>query len=312
MLRLARSVSVVICAYSDERRIQLQAALDSVLRQSVKPFEVLAVIDHNDKLRDEIAAAYPHIRVVANTRNKGLSGARNTGLEVVRGDIVAFLDDDAIADVDWLKHMLNLYEDESVIGSGGHVTPLWPARRPSWLPEEFDWVVGCSYRGQPESVAAIRNPIGCNMSFQRELHVAIGGFREGIGRTANDAAGCEETEFFIRAHQAFPDRKVLYDPSIKVQHQISPERTTWSYFCKRCLAEGRSKTMMVDRVGSGRGLASERSYVVRVLPRGVLRGLKDTILGRNLWGAAKAAGIVAGLALTAWGYSSARWLAAES
>ena len=311
MLNRIPPVSVIVCAYSDERRLQLQAALDSVLRQSVEPFEVIAVIDHNDKLREVIAAAYPQVRVVANTRQKGLSGGRNTGLDLARGEIVAFLDDDAIADADWLMGMLNLYNDDTVIGTGGNVVPLWPTKRPPWLPEEFDWVVGCSYRGQPEHVAAIRNPIGCNMSFRRSIYGAIGGFREGIGRTANDAAGCEETEFFIRAHQAFPQSKVLYDPAVRVQHQISPERTGWAYFCKRCLAEGRSKTMMVDQVGQSEGLASERSYVTRVLPLGILRGLKDAALRRNVWGLAKAGGIIAGLGLTAWGYFSARWLPAR-
>ena len=306
----ATSVSVVICAYSDERREQLHLAIQSVAGQRVAPLQIIAVIDHNERLMQDVAKRFPGITVIANRHRKGLSGARNSGLEVSRGDVVAFLDDDAIADGNWIANMLALYADADVIGTGGKVVPMWPERRPPWLPEEFDWVVGCSYRGQPEKRARIRNPIGCNMSVRRDVAQAVGGFREGAGRTANDANGCEETEFFIRASELQPSSKVLYDPTITVQHQISEDRTSWSYFCKRCIAEGRSKTSMVSRVGSSQGLAAERSYVVRVLPLGVLRGLSDLALKRNAWGLARAVNIIAGLGLTACGYTQARFLAA--
>ena len=306
----ATSVSVVICAYSDERREQLYLAIQSVAGQRVAPLQIIAVIDHNERLMQDVAKRFPGITVIANRHRKGLSGARNSGLEVSRGDVVAFLDDDAIADGNWIANMLALYADADVIGTGGKVVPMWPERRPPWLPEEFDWVVGCSYRGQPEKRARIRNPIGCNMSVRRDVAQAVGGFREGTGRTANDASGCEETEFFIRASELQPSSKVLYDPAITVQHQISADRTSWAYFCKRCIAEGRSKTSMVSRVGSSQGLAAERSYVVRVLPLGVLRGLSDLALKRNAWGLARAVNIIAGLGLTACGYTQARFLAA--
>jgi len=306
----AISVSVVICAYSDERREQLYLAIQSVAQQRVAPLQIVAVIDHNERLMQDVAATFPGITVIANRHRKGLSGARNSGLEVSRGDVVAFLDDDAIADGNWIENMLALYADADVIGTGGKVMPLWPDRRPPWLPEEFDWVVGCSYRGQPEKRARIRNPIGCNMSVRRDVAQAVDGFREGAGRTGNDASGCEETEFFIRASELLPGSRVLYDPAITVQHQISADRTSWSYFCKRCIAEGRSKTSMVSRVGSSQGLAAERSYVVRVLPLGVLRGLSDLALKRNAWGLARAVNIIAGLGLTACGYTQARFLAA--
>ncbi|MEY3080790.1 MAG: hypothetical protein RJA94_775 [Pseudomonadota bacterium] len=304
------SVSVVICAYSDERREQLYLSVQSVAGQRVAPLQIIAVIDHNERLMQDVAKRFPGITVIANRHRKGLSGARNSGLEVSRGDVVAFLDDDAIADDNWIENMLALYADADVIGTGGKVMPLWPERRPPWLPEEFDWVVGCSYRGQPENRARIRNPIGCNMSVRRDVSQAVGGFREGTGRTANDASGCEETEFFIRASELQPSSKVLYDPAITVQHQISADRTSWAYFCKRCIAEGRSKTSMVSRVGSSQGLAAERSYVVRVLPLGVLRGLSDLALKRNAWGLARAVNIIAGLGLTACGYTQARFFAA--
>ena len=111
----ATSISVVICAYSDERREQLYLAIQSVAGQRVAPLQIIAVIDHNKRLMQDVAARFPGITVIANRHRKGLSGARNSGLEVSRGHVVAFLDDDAIADGNWIENMLALYADADVI-----------------------------------------------------------------------------------------------------------------------------------------------------------------------------------------------------
>ena len=270
------SIAVVICAYCDERRLQLGDAINSVLKQARKPDRLVVVIDHNDDLLRDMRTSYPDVKVIANDGARGLSGARNTGVRAAAPcDIVAFLDDDAVAEADWLQRLALHYVDPNIIGVGGKVLPLWPDQRPRWFPEEFQWVVGCSYRGQPEKVEPVRNPIGCNMSFRRSILDLTGGFREGIGRTAADAAGCEETELCIRALQAIPGSLILYDPAMSVHHQVTAERAGWRYFRKRCLAEGRSKTQVVNAVGALDGLSSEQRYVMRVLPAGVLRGLTD-------------------------------------
>ncbi len=306
MTASATSVSVIICAYADNRREQLQRAIASVLAQRTKATEVIVVIDHNMPLWAYFFATYPAVTVIANEGARGLSGARNTGVRRASGDILAFLDDDAVAASDWLEKMLPHYRNPSVIGMGGRVLPMWQVDRPRWFPEEFQWVVGCSYRGQPEKVEPVRNPIGCNMSFRRNIFDLTGGFREGIGRTAADAAGCEETELCIRALQAIPGSLILYDPDMSVHHQVTAERAGWRYFRKRCLAEGRSKTQVVSAVGALDGLSSEQRYVMRVLPAGVLRGLGDAVLKFDMWGLARAAGICFGLGYTTMGYVGAR------
>ena len=65
------------------------------------------------------------------------------------GDVIAFIDDDANAEPGWTRTLMRHYRDRRVACVGGYATPVWPECRPFWMPEEFDWVVGCSYVGQP-------------------------------------------------------------------------------------------------------------------------------------------------------------------
>ncbi len=297
---------MIVCAYSDERRQLLFAALDSLKCQVRRPNEIIAVIDHNPVLQMLVAESHPDVAIYANLETQGLSGARNTGVKFATGEVVAFLDDDAVADAQWLDRLLSHYKNPAVMGVGGGVIAMWPDSRPRWFPAEFDWVVGCSYKGQPDQVAPVRNPIGCNMSFRRALFAAIGGFSEGIGRRGADATGCEETEFCIRAHLAFPQSTIQFDPEAKVYHHVAPDRNHWAYFRRRCLAEGRSKAMVVDKVGTHHGLSSERLYITSVLPTGVALGLHHAFLKRDLWGMVRAGSIIAGLGYTIYGYVSAK------
>lgn len=300
-------IEVVICAYSDERREQLGAAIGSVLNQRLRPERVVVVIDHNERLLRAIRASFPEVEAVANEGTQGLSGARNTGVRACAStDVVAFLDDDAVAEPDWLERLASHYADPAVVGVGGGVLPIWQSDRPSWFPEEFQWVVGCSYRGLPVGLRPVRNPIGCNMSFRRSVFEVVGGFREGMGRSGQDAAGCEETELCIRVHRQYPNSVILYDPGAVVHHHVTAERSRWAYFRRRCLAEGRSKSAVVRAVGAGETLGAERAYVTRTLPAGVVRGVADAVTRLDAGGLMRAGAIVAGLALTTAGYLMAK------
>ena len=93
----------------------------------------------------------------------------------------------------------------------------------------------------------------------------------------------------------------------RVRHRVPTERATFRYFVQRCYGEGRSKALLVGRVGTSSGLESERSYVLHILPAGVLRGLRDSLVQRRPDGSARAAAIVIGLAATTAGYARGRF-----
>jgi glycosyltransferase involved in cell wall biosynthesis len=300
------AISVVVCAYTETRWDELTCSLASLAEQTVPPREVILVIDHNPALLARSREAFIDITVIENVNARGLSGARNSGVAAAGGDVVAFIDEDAMAAPDWLGGMAALYADEHVLAAGGSITPLWMAATPRWFPDEFLWVVGCTYRGLPETVAPVRNLIGCNMSIRREVLDEVGGFR--IGRVGALSIGQEndETEICVRIRARFPVGVILYDPLVRViNHRVPAGRAAPSYFVKRCLSEGISKSRLARLVGHEAGLSSERSYVSRTLPRGVGRGLADVFRGRPA-GITRSVAILVGLTVTVAGFAYGR------
>ena len=304
MSRLQPRVSVIICAYTERRWRDLAAAVRSAAYQTVAPLEVIVVSDHNMELHERVWRELPEALVLYNDDQRGLSGARNTGVRAARGDVLAFLDDDAVAAPDWLEHLLAPYIDAAVIGVGGSIEPLWPGPRPRFMPDEFDWVVGCTYRGMPTTTSPVRNLIGANMSVRREVFEAVGGFRTDVGRVGTRPVGCEETELCIRAGQRMPGTRMVFAPRARVRHRVTEERAGWRYFRDRCWSEGLSKAVVSRHAGRADGLSSERRYVTSTLPRGVARAIRETVTQRDAGGVARAATIVAGLTITTAGYAA--------
>src|SRR5690606_27391198 len=131
--------------------------------------EIVVVVDHNDDLLRRVKQDFADARVVPNEARRGLSGARNTGIAVATSDLVVFVDDDAVAKDDLVERLVDEFADEQVQVVGGAAVPRGQVRRPTWFPEEFDWVIGCSYRGMPTASAEVRNVFGCNMAFRRDV-----------------------------------------------------------------------------------------------------------------------------------------------
>jgi glycosyltransferase involved in cell wall biosynthesis len=296
------SATVVICAYSEERWVTLHRAVDVVRKQMGFDDELLVVVDHNESLLARCRTVIDDCTVVPNSHKRGLSGARNTALETARGSIVVFLDDDAVPFDGWIDALRTPYSDNRVYGVGGFARPRWANSQPGWFPDEFLWVVGCSHLGLPSITQPVRNFIGANMSFRRSVLENLGGFAESLGRVDDRPLGCEETEFCIRLTQANADAILLYNPSAKVEHYVTEKRGSVRYFARRCWAEGLSKAEVARRVGQYSALSAERNHALRILPRGIWRGLRDSSTG-DLWGVARSAAIVTGFFITTAGYT---------
>jgi len=298
-------VSVVVCAYTERRWMLTRAALDSALHQSPRPQQVLLVVDHNAGLAARARRELTGVTVLESDGTPGLSGARNTGLKAATQPVTVFLDDDAEARPGWLESLVQPYSSPDVVATGGSVHPRWPGRRPRWLPPEFDWVVGCSYHGLPETVSVVRNPIGASMSLRTSLALEAGGFDDAVGRVGTSPRGCEETELAIRLTASRPGSTIFYVPAAAVDHHVSAERLRFGYFVSRCWHEGLSKADVVRMVGSAAGLERERRHTAVVIPAALMRELRSLAAGDAGAGMRMAAAI-AGLSTVVAGYFTGR------
>jgi hypothetical protein len=310
------TVSVVIAAYTGDRWTQLRDAVASVLAQTRPALETIVVVDHNPELLNRAGRELADAVVMANSGARGASGARNTGVALSRGEIVAFLDDDAWATADWLETLIAGFADPAVAGVGGRVDPLWATARPRWFPREFDWTVGASYSGMPETTAQVRNVWTNNMALRRAAFNAVGGFREDFGKLGV-ASRPEDTELCLRVTSG----SWLYEPASAVGHWVPAQRATVRYFLRRCFDEGQGKAGIAVMDGAAKSTSTERTYTMRVLPGAVGRGLREAAAGDRS-GALRSAAIVGGFGMAATGFvvgfavgcvsaAASRWAAAR-
>jgi glucosyl-dolichyl phosphate glucuronosyltransferase len=298
------TVSTIVCAHDERRWAALRRAVESLAGQTHPVAEVIVVVDHNASLLERVRSELPGVVAVENRQAPGLSGARNAGIEAARSELLAFLDDDASAAPDWIARLARACAEPDVLGAGGRVVPRWLVARPPWFPDEFLWVVGCTYKGVPTRPARVRNLYGGCFCIRREVVERVGGFRSELGRVGFNRMGCEETEWCIRATRQWDGAAFHYEPDAVIEHEVPTERTSWSYFRSRCWAEGVSKARLARLVGPGPGLSTERAYVARTLPSATVRNLFSSLTRSDRAGVTRAGAIVAGLAITAAGYFS--------
>ncbi|MEL6269294.1 MAG: glycosyltransferase family 2 protein [Chloroflexota bacterium] len=303
---MSLTVSVLLRTYTEDRWDYLVDAMASLEKQTQKADEIVIVVDHNDALMEKVKATFPDA-VTVPSQVKGSAGAWNSGIRASSMDVIAFMDDDAAAKPDWIEKLMQHYANENVVGVGGTIEPNWLDGKPAWFPEEFQWVVGCTYRGMPEEVAPVRNLIGCNMSFRRDVLNKVNGFEQvkGLGHMGKLPVGGDETEMCIRINQTIPNAIMLHEPAAHVHHKVPSSRGQRNYFYKRCYLEGRSKAVISRRVGAGDGTSTERDYVLKALPAGVARGIGDGFKG-DLSGFDRAFSIIGGLGTTGVSYIVAR------
>jgi len=301
--------TVVIPTHDTRRFATLAATVEAVRAQSCPPAEVIVVVDHNPALYQRIRAELDGVTVLENAFARGVSGNRNTGARHAATPIVVFLDDDIRVTPQWLSRLTAPLADDSVIGAGAAIVPHWQTGRPGWLPEEFLWTAGGSYRGMPTRTAVVRNVWSATMAVRREVFLAVGGFRTGFGKVG-DRSRPEDTELCLRMSRG--GGHWVYVPQATVEHEVPAGRSTYRYFLTRCYNEGRGKIGM-RRVLAGEApcLDAERGYLTRTLPRAVRRDISRALRGDGTVYALRAGSILAGVAAAGLG-AAVELLAAAS
>jgi len=287
------SVSIVIPTHSEKRWSLLVRTVASAKSQEHMPEEIVVVVDHNPGLYHRARRDLPGVTVLENLYAQGVSGNRNTGAFHTHTPLIAFLDDDTIAATDWLGSLVEPFADPEVVGTGGGICPAWEGSRPKWMPDEFLWAVGGSYAGMPTSTARIRNVWSASMVVRRETFMAVGGFRTGFGKLGGQNRP-EDTELCLRM-SSLAGGTWMYVPDAVIRHAVPASAATFSFFLRRCYAEGRGKVQMAGLLEGSKSLGSERDYL-RSLPKAVARNIAAAARGRGVSHALQAGGVLAGVA----------------
>jgi len=205
-------VSIVVCTYN--RASCLDRCLQSLLKQTYGHCEIIVINGLSTDRTDAVLAGYQGIRTVRQGKMRGLSYARNLGIVSSRGEIVAFIDDDAVADPDWLRYLVGAYEDDTVGGTGGYVYDPWGN-------VQFDNGI-IEKNGRPEAVrpsglasvpGQYRICMGTNCSFRRAVLDEIGGF-DHYFRYYHD-----ESELCVRIAQK--GYRIIYVHEAVVLHEMA-------------------------------------------------------------------------------------------
>jgi glucosyl-dolichyl phosphate glucuronosyltransferase len=273
-------LSIIITGYTTERLNDIYELLDSICAQTYPNFEVIFVVEQSQELLQKVQqyvlrTGMSRTRILFNCGESGLSAGRNVGVKEAAGEIIGFVDDDAVLFSDWAAETMRVFEDESIIGITGPALPLWDDESMNWFPEEFYWIISCTAWDSENRVKEVRNACGMNMSFRREAFEKAGlfshehGFHKGIM--------AEDNEFSLRVKEK-TSKKIMYVPSVKLKHRIHRYRLTTEFIKKRTCWIGYSRRMMkitTKNSQAGLLLSQEQKLLRRILfhlfPRVVIK-----------------------------------------
>ncbi|QBD79616.1 glycosyltransferase [Ktedonosporobacter rubrisoli] len=248
--------SVILCTYN--RRNLVLSMLASLRRQTLayEQFEVI-VIDNGSTdgtvstVYSYVNAGQPRKRRLEQAWNvqclvepyRGLTHARNRGLQAAQGDIAVFLDDDALADPFYLEHLLNAYEETGADAIGGCVELRWEAPRPYWLTDSLLGMLGyfvplSSRAPLPEGL----NFGSSNFSVKLAVLRKVGLFPTLPAHSALTPAELQVTDLCRRLRQH--GYRLWYEPRALVHHRVHAARLQQAFFCARAYRYGRAEVVL--------------------------------------------------------------------
>lgn len=268
-------VSAIICTHNREQ--YLGAAIDSLLAQNFANFEVIVV----DNASTDRTPAIVQTRL-ADARLKyvyepipGLSVARNTGAKAAQGNILAYLDDDAVANPHWLSQIYAAYQANAKLAiAGGKVTLLWVAgmTAPNWLSTELAGNLGAYDLG--DTLVYVEQPRltprGLNYSIRKTFLDQVGGFDPNLGRVGKNLLSNEELHMTdLALKQGW---QVAYLPEALVAHNVAPERVQRQWFLNRGWWQGISECYR-EQIAGEAGLGQFQRGGERLI-RGLYKAVK--------------------------------------
>jgi glucosyl-dolichyl phosphate glucuronosyltransferase len=221
-------ISVVVVTYN--RPADALNAVDSLLKQTVAPFEII-VIDDASSVPFTMNSHDPRVKIYRFEKEHGLSSSRNFGIHSSKGDYVAFIDDDCITNPHWLEEIHKGIKKGAEI-LGGPLRPMFKANPPVWWDEyDLGYFVGV---GNSKDKAIW----GANMIFKRSVFDKIGYFNTKIGRQKGKLFACEDAQLISKGRACCT---VMYMPNAEVRHLVKAERLSLRYILRWSFYSGKSQ-----------------------------------------------------------------------
>jgi GT2 family glycosyltransferase len=242
------SLSVVVCTHN--RPDDLEHCLDALARLEDAP-EAIVVDSASsppcEKLVGSYASLLPGLQYVREER-PGLSRARNRGLALARGEIVAFIDDDTAPHPDWARWIAAPFAADPGIGCvGGACRPVFgEGVRPHWLSDRLLQFAGVTRFGPEarEARSSAEWPFGANIAFRAAALANEGGFSEALGRVGTTLLSGEESELIESLGRR--GWKIWLEPAAIVDHTVHPDRCRSRYYWRRLWWSGVSRARAAD------------------------------------------------------------------
>ena len=239
------SVTVVICTH--QRAALLRRALLSIVEQARESGTAILVVDNASS--DDTAAVVSGFDSVGYVREEqlGLCHARNRGWREASTPVVAFLDDDAVAAPGWIAAVRGAFADgDPAVGCvGGPVLPDWEVPAPGWLSPRvalgltiIDWPGGRRHLTDlgAEWLA------GANLACRVAALEAVGGFHPWLGRQGSRLLSSEEV--FLQKRLMQCGFACVYEPAMRVHHEVPAARLSHASFRRRYFWQGVSDAVM--------------------------------------------------------------------
>lgn len=246
------SISVVITTYDLARYAEFRDCVDSVIEQSYDSYDIVLVTE-TEGVRDAVARDYGDegcITIHHLTDGENLATARNAGARASTGDVVAFIDDDAIASSEWITELARGYVESGCDAVGGSADPYWLSQTGWYIPEEFWFLVGATHQGFPEEEGEVRNTFGCNISFRRDVFLNLGCFNTNLGKNHGHNLQSEETEFCARLREE-TGNGLYYVPDARIKHKVYREQVSLKWLLDRAYWQGYSKVIVDESSEDG-------------------------------------------------------------
>jgi glycosyltransferase involved in cell wall biosynthesis len=216
MRATAESVDVSVVVPTRDRPTLIAPAIESLLAQSTPPLEIIVADQSRDdatqRVVQALAAGDARVRHVA-TATVGLPANRNVGLAASRGDVVAYIDDDCVADDGWVGAMVRTFADPLVTAVYGRLLPFEHRARTGHDVGRKDSLVPTVFRTR---VPPWHVGHGGNMAFRRADALAVGGFDPLLGAGAPLMSN-EDGDIAYRLLAS--GRRIAYEPDALAYHR---------------------------------------------------------------------------------------------